>query len=58
MESKVMNETVDNTIKLAYENGVLRTLEQLMTRFDGGVITQKDILEFVEHKINQLDKEK
>jgi len=53
-----MNETVDNTIKLAYENGVLRTLEQLMTRFDGGVITQKDILEFVEHKINQLDKEK
>ena len=52
-----MNETVENTLKLAYENGVLKTLQDLMKLSDKGFIDQTDILDFVNKKIKQLDEE-
>jgi len=49
---------VNDTVKLAYENGVLKTLQNLMIHFETGVITQIDILNFVDQEINNLDKER
>jgi len=54
----ITNGRANDTVKLAYENGVLKTLQNLMIYFETGVITQIDILNFVDQEINNLDKER